>query len=424
MRKNKLYIILAILTSIFFFTTAAICNQCSAAPEEKLGVEETEEEIVEEEVAPEEEEEEEEEVPEEAEEEAEEEATEEEKEAPTIELQIYEGPTYSSLDNVCYYRVKAIVTGTPTPDIEFSKDDSGGTWGSKKAQVNLNDPSDTYNLTATATNSEGTDTDSINLSWGCNRPPEITEITLMGNHYAGLEYTISAVATDPDGDSLTYQWSVEGGSLNNPSANPVKWTMPGTAGNYNITVTVNDGKGGEAERSEVVEVLALSIIDLPQMPEGGFIDEGGWWGIGNTALVGDSAFNYPYRGFLSYDISSLSGKIIVSATMEFNDFFVSGNPASIIEKIWLEAVDWGSGNIQSPGDYSIAGILLGEYEPPTFICSNEKLKNELQKAINAGRDRFQVRLCHKGPKTDFDNFSDYFVYGGTYEVRFNVTYIP
>ncbi len=88
------------------------------------------------------------------------------KEAPTISLAIYEGPALDG--SICYYRVEATVTGSPT--VSFSKDDSGGAWGSKKVQININDPTDTYTLTATATNSEGSATDSIALSWGCAVP--------------------------------------------------------------------------------------------------------------------------------------------------------------------------------------------------------------------------------------------------------------
>ena len=32
-------------------------------------------------------------------------------------------------DDICYYRVKAIVTGKPSPTVKFSKDDSGGVFG-------------------------------------------------------------------------------------------------------------------------------------------------------------------------------------------------------------------------------------------------------------------------------------------------------
>ena len=86
---------------------------------------------------------------------------------PTIELSIYEGPTYAEVSGVCYYRIKADITGSPIPDVDFSKDDSGGTLGDLKCQVNINNPGDTYTLIAVAKNSEGTDDDSIELTWGC-----------------------------------------------------------------------------------------------------------------------------------------------------------------------------------------------------------------------------------------------------------------
>ena len=102
------------------------------------------------------------------------------KEAPTISLTIYEGPTLDG--SICYYRVQATVTGSPT--VSFSKDDSGGAWGSKKVQININNPSDTYTLTATATNSEGSASDSIVLNWGCAIPPIAKDVDIGAD--AGL----------------------------------------------------------------------------------------------------------------------------------------------------------------------------------------------------------------------------------------------
>ena len=86
--------------------------------------------------------------------------------APTINLEIFEGPTYSAGDDICYYRVRAIVTGDPAPTVSFSKDDSGGVWGPLKTQINLKRNSPNYTLTAKATNSAGQAMNSITLSWG------------------------------------------------------------------------------------------------------------------------------------------------------------------------------------------------------------------------------------------------------------------
>ena len=88
---------------------------------------------------------------------------------PTINLEIFEGPTYSAGDDVCYYRVKAIVTGDPAPTVSFSKDDSGGVWGPLKTQINLKRNTPSYTLTVKATNSAGQAMNSITLSWGCGQ---------------------------------------------------------------------------------------------------------------------------------------------------------------------------------------------------------------------------------------------------------------
>jgi len=124
-------------------------------------------------------------------EEVSEEIVEDTKGAPTINLKIVAGPTYSEADGVCYYRVKAVVTGDPYPGITFSKDSSGGAWGSKTVQINLRDGG-SYTLRATATNSEGSATDSIHLSWGC--AVEDTEDTPTGG---------GSTSTD-DGGSCPY----------------------------------------------------------------------------------------------------------------------------------------------------------------------------------------------------------------------------
>ncbi|MBM3707422.1 MAG: hypothetical protein FJW69_03630 [Actinobacteria bacterium] len=87
--------------------------------------------------------------------------------SPTIMLRIYEGPVYSEFDDICYYRVEAVVTGDPEPTVTFSKDDSSGVWGPLKTQINLKRNSPNYTLTAIAKNSVGESVDSISLYWGC-----------------------------------------------------------------------------------------------------------------------------------------------------------------------------------------------------------------------------------------------------------------
>ena len=419
MRKNKLYLILAIITSLTLFTTAAICNQCAvaSAEEEENTIEESEvasEEAVEEEGSKTLESDEEEAAEEESDEEepAEEEVTEEEEEienieteAPTINLEVYEGPTYSSTDDVCYYRIKANVTGIPTPSVEFSKDDSNGAWGSKKVQINLNDPSDTYNLTATATNSEGSDTDSINLSWGCpepNNPPEIIDVILPGGDmYANLWYEIKVVVIDPDNDNLTYVWSLSEGIMDDPTANPLKWATQFT-GPHEITVTVEDGKGGTTSRTFTVNTIDYLRVELNYITgESGEIEKEIAAYPGNYPYIGDSDNNKPVRGYFSYDITGLSGMAVVAAKFGNPDYLQNGDPYTLIEGVWLEVVDWGENDPLNVNDYDLPGILIKEFSGVTIGgFSNGSLDEELKKAVDAGKTRFQLRIRHKGYQTN------------------------
>ncbi len=451
-KKNKLSIIFAFLTFICIISVAATADKCgcSVAPisesediEDNLSNIEEEEDIAETEEIAEgessdegvkaEEEKEEEKSTEETTEEEEEEQTQQqqlEEEAPTINLEIYEGPTYSSSDSVCYYRIKATVTGSPPPIIEFSKDDSNSAWGKYKAQVNLNDPSDTYTLTATATSSAGSATDSINLSWGCpatNNPPVISEITFMGDHYAALEYTFSAAASDPDGDSLSYSWSVEGGILNNASTNPVKWTMPPIAGNYDITVAVDDGNGGQAHKTETVEVLQIQqaqhIMECP-LNETGYIvkDIRTNVGPGFPVFIGDDEHNEPIRGFINFDIRDLSGVSISEVNLKITSSAHFGDPFNnLIQAFRVNVVDWGNDPVEL-NDFNLTGTkFLGEYPNSNISINNQALIDSLQMAINNGEDNFQIMMSHKGWQTNHNNVMDYILYQPGY-IRLIVCY--
>jgi len=426
MKRNKLYTLLSIVILICLFGIAAICNQCAADTVEDVESteEETEaatEEAVEEEGGETPESEEEETVEEEPaeEESAEEEAVEEEeeenieKEAPTITIEVYEGPIYSSADDVCYYRIKAIVTGNPTPTVSFSKDDSGGAWGSKKAQVNLSDPTETYTLTATTTNSEGSATDSMALSWGCpitNNPPEISEITIIpGNYAPGIEYPIPVVASDPDGDNLSYKWSVTGGSILDDTSNPMKWTTF-APGDYEVTVIVEDGKGGTDTKTETVSFGSLPISSLSKSEWGHIIkDDSICRNSTCKIMVGDYMNNKPFRGFVSFDISGLAGRTVYDVILVFGNPTQKGDPASIISQISLEIVDWGSDNLELE-DYFILGTSLGNFTNPNFFCPAGSVANKLQDAINSGKDRFQLRISNPGLLTNNNNTTDAWSY--------------
>jgi hypothetical protein len=78
-----------------------------------------------------------------------------------------------------------------------------------------------------------------------NRLPAITNLE-AGTEWVGpsdsLELT--CIASDADGDVLSYEWVTTGGGVSDTGAAAI-WTAPEEVGMYEITVRVDDGHGGE-----------------------------------------------------------------------------------------------------------------------------------------------------------------------------------
>ncbi|MBN1862082.1 MAG: PKD domain-containing protein [Dehalococcoidales bacterium] len=73
---------------------------------------------------------------------------------------------------------------------------------------------------------------------------------------------LRAIAYDPDGGELSYQWSADGGTVSGEGS-AVSWKTPDTPGSYQISVTVTDDRGSEAEAQFSLEVAANTppVID-------------------------------------------------------------------------------------------------------------------------------------------------------------------
>lgn len=365
--------------------------------------------------------------------------------SPTISLSVYEGPVYSSADNIYYFRVEATVTGNPSPTVSFNRDDSHGAWGSKKTQVNLS-PGESFNLIATATNSKGTASANITLvapgtgsstssstsSTTVNHAPDVADInTPGGTLYTDTIYVVSAAASDSDGDSLTYLWTATGGTFTNPNVNLAQWKTPAAAGDYTIQIKVTDGKGGETNKTKTVNVQPGSAsVALHQITsEGGYIEQTGYINAGGCIYAGDSGApsgalvgNKPVRGYVSYDITGLAGTTIQNATLTFSIKKKWGNPSALGD-MWLGVVDWGAHPLVL-SDYDLSGVgiqLFPSAGDGNFTCTAASLKTQLQNAVTAGKTRFQIRIHMSSVGSNSDNNWDGFEYdqGG---VNINVTY--
>jgi hypothetical protein len=87
-----------------------------------------------------------------------------------------------------------------------------------------------------------------------NDAPVITDLTAAPSVIGQAETTvIECVASDPDGDELSYQWSAEQGSTSGQGPT-INWTAPNACGDYIVTVTVTDSKGAKTSQSVTIKV--------------------------------------------------------------------------------------------------------------------------------------------------------------------------
>ena len=106
-----------------------------------------------------------------------------------------------------------------------------------------------------------------------NRPPSIdsftsslTTIQVCPFHpelYDKPEVNLVMNATDPDGDSLHYEYSTTEGTISGKGKSVIWDLNKVLRGPHEIRVIVTDGKGGKVEAALTVTTVDASICDLP-----------------------------------------------------------------------------------------------------------------------------------------------------------------
>ncbi len=103
-----------------------------------------------------------------------------------------------------------------------------------------------------------------------NKSPEISglDFSLPSPIVKNSLVTLEAIATDPEGNPLSYRWRFGDGSANDPfdTSNTTTHTFS-KPGNHTIQVQVSDGNGGFSVFSKSIVVINEAITDSPTQSE-------------------------------------------------------------------------------------------------------------------------------------------------------------
>jgi len=147
-----------------------------------------------------------------------------------------------------------------------------------------------------------------------NKNPVIESVSYAKDSMAIIDNEIVCNASDPDGDSLIYQWTADGGQIT-ASGSKAVWVAPGTMGNYKVSVTVKDNNGGEATSIADIRVLnnsdgssAPPVTLKMRLPSGEVVSENVTVKVGTITKVSCIVEN-PSGKKISYSWSAGGGRI-------------------------------------------------------------------------------------------------------------------
>lgn len=225
-----------------------------------------------------------------------------------------------------------------------------------------------------------------------NKAPLISSITAKPAEILyGASSLLTCIAIDPDNDPIIYSWSASEGTIAG-TGREVTWIAPNKEGNFNITVSLRDNRGGQTTGNVMVTVSPpiRTITIKPVAAETGTVEQKNATDYSRTR-AGDDSQNVGFRAFWSFDTTSLAGKNIQSASLKFTTGTISGEPfwygpGTGLGGLWLWKTTHGAklpefGYVGSA--FAGTGVM---YKPPTVV----DVTTEIRLLSSYNVNRFQV----------------------------------
>ncbi len=221
------------------------------------------------------------------------------------------------------------------------------------------DSTDSNSSGSVSTDSDSNDNkDSKNPSNTQNNPPLINSIKLDSDiFFPNLQYKLTCDVTDPDNNTIFYDWHVDAGSIDSPESSTAIWTTPASNGLYDIILTVSDGWGGSDSMTETIPVggvpkNAAPVIDeIAVYPDGSKYTEDTYeiWCL--CADPNNSIINFDFKitggtlhdqdaNIIKWDTPNAPGTYTVTVTVADKEGNTTTSPKDIVvEQSRVEITD-------------------------------------------------------------------------------------
>jgi hypothetical protein len=218
------------------------------------------------------------------------------------------------------------------------------------------------------------------------------------------------------GGSSTLSWDVSGAAtvsidqqIGNVGLSGTRVVMPTKTTTYILTATNVVGTVTATTQVLIAEALPSTVELYSIAAEDGQVRRDGY--VGTEPDVGDTKSGTTIQAFLSFDISMIpKGAIITSATLDLTAAALFGDPFSKLGMLFVCDCQY---RALSARDFAIGpafGALQTIPVPPSQPITSYILATAIQKQVDAGNPRFQLRLQFEKPQF-YNNQADYMALG-------------
>jgi hypothetical protein len=201
-----------------------------------------------------------------------------------------------------------------------------------------------------------------------------------------------------EGDSLSLMWNVSGASTVSIKPGfgdlPVTGSRAITPKTSTIYILTANNEVGTISAEVKVNVMSVPIhnIELFSIPEeGGHVRRDGITGVEpNAGCLTVSAF---MQAFMSFDISMIpAGAIVQSASIDITNLIQYGQPFGVLGGMGIFHDQYKTLTSRNFVVSFPSGAMINTYSTPIAPYESFIIAREVQKEIDAGTARFQIRI--------------------------------